>query len=138
VKRFHDGSNPGDTITKVKVAISEKPPKPVAKEKRKAYSYFSELGNLFNDENMFESFSWSKPKAANPSETVASTSLVAVSGPGPGLGSSHSVAPHPQVSSSATSPSNTGPVKQQQSSVTACRCFSKDPSHDDLSARTPA
>ena len=97
VKRFHDGSKPGDTITKVKVAKSEKPPKPVAKEKRKAYSFFSGLGNMFNDESKFESFSWSKPKAANPSETVASTSLGAVSGTGPGLGSS-------QLSSSATSP----------------------------------
>ena len=54
---------------------------------------------------MFESFSWSKPKAANPSETFANTSVVAVLDTGTGQGSSDAVTPHTQLSSSATSTS---------------------------------
>ena len=79
VKRFHPDSDPSETISKVQISQQQEQnpivipkPKKAAKKKKKAYQHFSQLSNIFNNNDMIEQFSISKSK-----KTLACSSIVA-------------------------------------------------------------
>lgn len=66
VKAMHKSSDPSDSISKVMVEGNDEQKsssghKTISKEK-KAYGYYSELKNIFNDNSMIENFSWGTEK----------------------------------------------------------------------------
>ena len=104
VKVFHKESDPHNTISKVIVQLIEdhidilNPKKDTKVVKKKAFNHFSQLSNIFSDDNIVEKFSFSQPKKSKgagdmiqPQKTIrvansevlpASTSVTPEPGPG--------------------------------------------------------
>ena len=62
-RKFHEDSDPGLIIAKVSKSIHLKAP--ALKTKKKAYSHFSQLTNVFNCDQVVEGFSWSNTSKNN-------------------------------------------------------------------------
>ena len=82
VKRFHPDSDPSETISKVQISQQQEQnpivipkTKKAAKKKKKAYQHFSQLSNIFNNNDMIEQFSISKSKKNLACSSIVSPAL---------------------------------------------------------------